>query len=272
LNLSVANLALPSIGKALGSGQATLDLIAVGYSLGLAASVLYLGALGDRYRRKMMLLIGTGLAIPMSLLAAFAPSSGVLFAARLGAGLAAGIVYPKTLAMITALWSGPARTGVCADRERRRVCRHAGSHSSTASVPVRRAGMASGTADLQRDLRGTIMQPIFGALLTAGYAAAFSAQIRGSNQSVSTTAQNELTKSFSSAAHVAQQYPQYTSQITAAAKTSFLQGDQWAYAAGTNRGAARRRAGLLHVPQAGAGGDDARRVLCPGPGPARVIG
>jgi hypothetical protein len=34
-----------------------------------------------------------------------------------------------------------------------------------------RAGMASGTADLQRDLGGAIMQSIFGALLTAGYAA-----------------------------------------------------------------------------------------------------
>jgi hypothetical protein len=44
------------------------------------------------------------------------------------------------------------------------------SHSLTGSVPVRRAGMASGTADLQRDLGGAIMQSIFGALLTAGYA------------------------------------------------------------------------------------------------------
>ena len=40
LNLSVANVALPSIGEAFDSSQTTLDLIAVGYSLGLAASVL----------------------------------------------------------------------------------------------------------------------------------------------------------------------------------------------------------------------------------------
>src|SRR4029077_10873913 len=46
------------------------------------------------------------------------------------------------------------------------------SHSLTGSVPVRGAGMSSGTADLQRDLGGAIMQSIFGALLTAGYAAA----------------------------------------------------------------------------------------------------
>jgi MFS family permease len=49
LNLAVANVALPDIGEAFDSSQTTLDLIAVGYSLGLAASVIYLGGLGDRY-------------------------------------------------------------------------------------------------------------------------------------------------------------------------------------------------------------------------------
>ena len=110
LNLSVANVALPSIGEAFDSSQVTLNLIAVGYSLGLAASVLYLGALGDRYGRKMMLVLGTALAVPMSLLAAYAPSDEVLFVARVGGGLAAGMAYPTTLALITALWSGPSRT------------------------------------------------------------------------------------------------------------------------------------------------------------------
>ena len=50
----------------------------------------------------------------------------------------------------------------------------------TGSVPVRRAGMASGTADLQRDLGGAIMQSILGALLAAGYATAFTAAIGSS--------------------------------------------------------------------------------------------
>ena len=46
----------------------------------------------------------------MSLFAAWAPSDDVLFIARLGGGLAAGMAYPTTLALITALWSGPGRT------------------------------------------------------------------------------------------------------------------------------------------------------------------
>jgi MFS transporter, DHA2 family, multidrug resistance protein len=106
------------------------------------------------------------------------------------------------------------------------------SHSLTGSVPVRRAGMASGTADLQRDLGGAVMQSIFGALLTAGYAAAASAMIASSGTHVSDSVANQLTKSFDGAEAIAQEYPQYATQITAAAKTSFLQGDQWAYTAG----------------------------------------
>ena len=110
LNLSVANVALPDIGKHFDSSQTTLDLIAVGYSLGLAASVLYLGALGDRYGRKLMLLLGMALSVPACLLAAFAPSDEVLFGARVLGGLSAGMAYPTTLALIAALWSGPGRT------------------------------------------------------------------------------------------------------------------------------------------------------------------
>jgi MFS family permease len=108
------------------------------------------------------------------------------------------------------------------------------SHSLTGSVPVTRAGMASGTADLQRDLGGAIMQSILGALLTAGYASAFATAIAGApnGSQVSDSVQNQLTKSFASAEATAAQYPKYASQITAAAKASFVDGQDWAYFAG----------------------------------------
>jgi MFS transporter, DHA2 family, multidrug resistance protein len=456
LNLSVANVALPDIGRHFDSGQTTLDLIAVGYSLGLACSVLWFGAVGDRYGRKMLCLVGTVLAIPMSLLAALAPSDIVLFIARVGGGLAAGMAYPTTLALITALWSGPRRTrsialwsgigaavaalgpllaglvlehhewgwvfvltlplallaivmvlllvpshvnegsepvdnlggilslvlvgglilainfapvpnqttltvvlavvalvalvlffvrqrrasnplydlhiasrppfwvGACAGiivfgslmgamfigqqflqnvlaystvdaglsilpaavfivlvapRSAKIIESHgtrvsvligqvfvlaaflwmlifwkeeipywkvgigyalvgigvglAGpptSNALTASVPVKRVGMASGTADLQRDLGGAVMQSIFGALLTAGYATAAGTELAGKN--VTSSIENTLTKSFSSAADAAKHYPAHAEQIIAGAKTAFLHGDEWAYAAG----------------------------------------
>jgi DHA2 family multidrug resistance protein-like MFS transporter len=462
LNLAVANVALPDIGKEFDASQTSLNLIAVGYSLGLAASVLYFGAIGDRYGRKMMLILGTALAVPMSLLAAWAPSDEVLFVARVGGGLAAGMAYPTTLALITALWSGPGRTksialwsalggaiaalgpllsglllehfwwgsvflitlplavvallmaivlvpdhvnetsepvdnlgggfsvvlvgalilsinfapvpnkgalvlGLAAValaaglafylRQKRAknplydlniasrrvfwVAACAGiivfgslmaamfvgqqflqnvlgystldaglailpaafamvlvaprsaklveargarftlllgyvfcllgfvtmlllwkediaywkvglgylligvgvgfagtpaSHSLTGSVPVTRAGMASGTADLQRDLGGAIMQSIFGALLTAGYAAAVATAIAAApateQAKITDNVQSQLTKSFAGAEAIAEQHPRYASEITAAAKSSFLDGANWAYTAG----------------------------------------
>jgi MFS transporter, DHA2 family, multidrug resistance protein len=460
LNLSVANVALPAIGQAFDASQVALDLVAVGYSLGLAGSVLWLGALGDRYGRKLLLILGMTLSIPASLLAAFAPTVEVLALARVAGGVAAGMAYPTTLALITALWSGPPRTrsialwsaiggaiaalgpltagwlleryewgsvflvtlplafvalfmawrfvpahvnettesvdnlgGVLSAlmiagvilainfapvpnsgplvlglvvigaasailfiwRQRRApnplydlaiagrrifwVAAVAGiivfgslmgamfigqqylqnvqgyssfeaglsiipaavlmvlvaprsaaiveargarftlllgyvfvllgfatmlllwdegspywqvglayglvgigvgfagtpaSRSLTGSVPVHRAGMASGTADLQRDLGGAIMQSIFGALLTAGYAAAAAAAIAGAPQSadITSSVQNQLTMSYAGASQIAVQYPQYSTQIIAAAKQSFLDGADFAYTAG----------------------------------------
>jgi MFS transporter, DHA2 family, multidrug resistance protein len=107
-------------------------------------------------------------------------------------------------------------------------------HSLTGSVPVRRAGMASGTADLQRDLGGAIMQSILGALLTAGYAAAVTAAIAAApnKEQITDGVAAQLTKSFAGAEAIAEQNPQYASAITAAAKSSFLDGADWAYTAG----------------------------------------
>ena len=459
LGLAVANVALPAIGREFDASQTALNLVAVGYSLGLAASVLYFGAVGDRYGRKLLLIIGMVVTVPADCLAAWAPNIDVLFGARVLGGVGAGMAYPTTLALITALWSGPARTksialwaatggaiaalgplcsGILLEhfwwgsvflltlplavialvmavllvpahvnettdpvdhlggvlsialvgalilginfaavpnettlivglfavaaaalvaffiRQRRAknplydlhtaarptfwVAACAGiivfgslmgamfigqqflqnvldystvdaglailpaaafmvvvaprsaklieargarftlllgyvfvllgfltmlvlwkenisywkvalgysfvgigvglagtpaSHSLTGSVPVKRVGMASGTADLQRDLGGAIMQSIFGALLTAGYAAAAGAAIAASGKNVNSSVQAELTKSFSSAADTAQRYPaSVQDQIVAAAKASFLKGDQWAYTAG----------------------------------------
>jgi hypothetical protein len=105
------------------------------------------------------------------------------------------------------------------------------SNSLTGSVPVTRVGMASGTADLQRDLGGALMTSIFGALLTAGYASAMGTAIAESGKHVSDSTQSQLQLSYSSAENLAAHHPASASQITAAAQSSFLKGDQWAYLA-----------------------------------------
>ncbi|MFM7211798.1 MAG: MFS transporter, partial [Actinomycetota bacterium] len=109
LNLAVANVALPDIGLSLGATQVELNMVAVGFTLGLASSVLYLGAIGDRYGRKRLLLIGLALSIPTSAIAAWAPDPAILVAGRLLGGVSAGMVYPVTLSIITALYTGKQR-------------------------------------------------------------------------------------------------------------------------------------------------------------------
>ena len=108
------------------------------------------------------------------------------------------------------------------------------SRSLTGSVPVTRAGHGlrhggpaarPGRRHHAVDLRGAA---------GAGYAAAMAAAIARSPESAQMTASitNQLEMSYASAETIAQQYPQYATQITPAAKTSFLAGDQYAYMAG----------------------------------------
>ena len=96
--------------------------------------------------------------------------------------------------------------------------------------------MASGTADLQRDLGGAIMQSIMGALLTAGYASAVG---RGDRCRTVIGAGPDHGQRPESADQVVlecgqcrSEYPKYSKQITAAAQSSFVDGADWAYLAG----------------------------------------
>ena len=107
------------------------------------------------------------------------------------------------------------------------------SRSLTGSVPAVKAGMASGTADLQRDLGGAIFNSLFGALLAAGYAASMTAAIAAAPQGAEAPCRHQWPD------HVVRwrairgsRIPQYADQITSAAKTSFLAGDSQAYIAG----------------------------------------
>jgi len=115
LNLAAAGVALPSIGDAFDAPLSALNLVAVGTGLGLSMSVVYFGALADRYGRKQLLMLGLTLMVVASALSSVAPSIDVLIAARIFTGLAAGLAFPTTLSLITALWAqGPRRTGAIA--------------------------------------------------------------------------------------------------------------------------------------------------------------
>lgn len=110
INLSIANVALPDIGRDLGASTVQQTMVASMFTMGLASSVLYLGAIGDRYGRRRLLLAGAALTIPAGLASAYAPNIEFLIVARFVAGLAAGLMFPTTLSLVSALWRGAAQT------------------------------------------------------------------------------------------------------------------------------------------------------------------
>ncbi|CAB4658290.1 unannotated protein [freshwater metagenome] len=109
INLSIANVALPTIGSDLGASQDQLNLIAEAFALGLASTVLYLGAIGDRYGRKMLFVIGAIMTIPTACMSAWAPNAEFLAFSRLTAGFAAALLFPTTLSLISSLYRSNAK-------------------------------------------------------------------------------------------------------------------------------------------------------------------
>jgi len=114
INLSIANVALPTIGHDLNASQDELTGIANAFALGLASTVLYLGTIGDRYGRKLLFVLGATLTIPTAFLAAFAPNAEVLIGARYLGGIAAALLFPTTLSLINALYRGKAKVSAIA--------------------------------------------------------------------------------------------------------------------------------------------------------------
>ena len=82
-------------------------------------------------------------------------------------------------------------------------------------------------------------------------ATAIAAAPNADQQAMTASVHSQLEMSYASAETIAAEYPQYSTQITAAAKESFLAGDDYAYIAGIICGRARRGAGLLQVPEEG---------------------
>ena len=109
ISLSVANVALPSIGRDLNASQDQLTAVANAFALGLAATVLYFGAIADRYGRKLMFVLGAVLTVPTAFLSAFAPNVEILILGRFTSGLAAALLFPTTLSLISSLYRNHAK-------------------------------------------------------------------------------------------------------------------------------------------------------------------
>lgn len=105
LDLTVLNLALPSMANDLHASTGDLQWIVDSYSLVLAALILPAGLLGDRYGRKKMLLAALILFGAASLACAYAASTGQLIAARAVLGIGAAAIFPLALSVLPVLFT-----------------------------------------------------------------------------------------------------------------------------------------------------------------------
>ncbi|MEV6757550.1 MFS transporter [Streptomyces sp. NPDC051214] len=108
-SVSGLNVAQPDLAIAFGASQSTILWIINIYTLSLAALLLPLGALGDRWGRKPMLLTGLTVFGIANVVAGLAPSAEVMLGARLFSGVGAAMIMPITLAVITSTFPAEER-------------------------------------------------------------------------------------------------------------------------------------------------------------------
>jgi len=101
LDVSIVNVALPSIKTSLGVSDRTLQWIVTGYAITFGGFLLLGGRAADLLGRRRMFMTGMGIFAAASLVCGLAGSIGVLIAARVVQGLGAAIVSPATLSIIT---------------------------------------------------------------------------------------------------------------------------------------------------------------------------
>jgi EmrB/QacA subfamily drug resistance transporter len=111
IDATVVGIALPAMGRDFGVGLTSLQWIVTGYTLALAGLLLVGGALGDRYGRRRIFVIGVAWFAVASLLCGIAPNAQMLIAARVLQGVGAALLTPSSLAVLEA-------TFVPADRSR----------------------------------------------------------------------------------------------------------------------------------------------------------
>src|SRR5690606_17908841 len=122
-SVSGLNVAQQDLALDLGASQNQLLWIINGYTMALAALLLPVGAIGDRWGRKPVLILGLAVFIGANVLASLSSTTGMLLTARIISGVAAAMIMPVTLSVITSsfppdqraravgIWSGFAGAG-----------------------------------------------------------------------------------------------------------------------------------------------------------------
>lgn len=107
LDMTIVNVALPTIQSSLNASLSDLQWVVDAYTLPFAALLLTAGTLGDRYGRKRMFLVGLVVFTLGSALCGFAPSLGVLIAGRILQGFGGAALSPGSLSLLAAAFPDP---------------------------------------------------------------------------------------------------------------------------------------------------------------------
>jgi EmrB/QacA subfamily drug resistance transporter len=148
LNVTIAQVAAPTMQQDLGASPGALQLVVAGYTLTYACLLLVAARLGERYGYRRLFAVGMAVFALASAACAVAPSAGVLVVARLVQGAGSGLVAPQVLSLI--------RTVLPSSRQARAL----GAFGATMAV-ASLAGPLLGGLIIGADLWGLGWRPIF---------------------------------------------------------------------------------------------------------------
>ena len=109
LDVSVVNVAVPSMTSSLGLTSTDVSWAVTGYTLAFGLALVPAGRLGDLYGRRRMFLIGLLLFTATAILCGAAPNAAVLIVGRLLRGISAGLLAPQAIALLQQRYDGPER-------------------------------------------------------------------------------------------------------------------------------------------------------------------
>lgn len=109
LDVTIVNVAIPSMQEGLGTSAGTIQWVVSGYALAFGLTLVAGGRLGDAYGRRRLMLIGLTGFILSSAAVGLAPNTATVIAARLAQGATAGLLTPQNSGLIQQLFRGPER-------------------------------------------------------------------------------------------------------------------------------------------------------------------
>jgi MFS family permease len=109
LDVTIVNVAMPTIGRSLHASGAELQLVVAGYTVSYAMMLITGARMGDLYGRRRMFLIGVAVFTLASLACGVAPGIDVLIAARFVQGAGAAAMMPQIMSVIQVRFDGAAR-------------------------------------------------------------------------------------------------------------------------------------------------------------------